>query len=34
MKEKKGKFKQGENVLLGALFKGTVALSAVEKAFS
>jgi hypothetical protein len=34
MKEKKGKFKQGENVLLGELFKGTVALFAVERALA
>jgi hypothetical protein len=30
----KGKFKQSENVLLGDLFKGTVALFAVERAFA
>jgi hypothetical protein len=34
MKEKKGKFKQGENLLLGVLFKETVALFAVERAFA
>jgi chorismate-pyruvate lyase len=30
----KGKFKQGENILLRELFKGTVALFAVEGAFA
>jgi hypothetical protein len=30
----KGKFKQGENVLLGELFKGTIALFAVEREFA
>jgi hypothetical protein len=33
-KREKGKFKYGENLLLGELFKGTVALFAVEITFA